>query len=86
MSGIVFVILLIISLAVLIRLFFSPLRFIVKLIFNTAIGFVWLAVFNFFGANWLGFTLGFNIINSLIVGVFGLPGFVLLLLARLLLM
>lgn len=77
--------LILLSLGLLVKLFFSPMRFFVKLILNTLVGFIWLAVFNFIGGNLLGFTLGFNLVNSLIVGVFGLPGFVLLLLVRIIL-
>ena len=65
----------------LIKLLFKPIRWIFKLLINTAIGFVALWVLNFFG-DFIGISLGLNWINSLVVGVFGLPGVVLLLLLK----
>ena len=49
-----------------IRLFRKPIRWILKLLLNTAIG----------------FTLGLNWINALVIGVAGFPGLVLLLLLK----
>ena len=49
----------------LLRIFRTPLRLALKLLMNTALGF-----------------LGLNLLNALTVGVLGLPGFVLLLLAQ----
>ena len=49
-----------------IRLFRKPIRWILKLLLNTAIG----------------ITLGLNWINALVIGVAGFPGLVLLLLLK----
>ncbi len=65
----------------LIKLFLKPIRWVFKLLINTAVGFVVLWVLNFFG-DFFGVTLGLNWINALIVGVFGFPGVVLLLVLK----
>ncbi len=65
----------------LIKLFLKPIRWVFKLLINTAVGFVVLWVLNFFG-DFFGVTLGLNWINALVVGVFGFPGVVLLLVLK----
>ena len=62
-----------------IRLFRKPIRWILKLLLNTVIGFAALFLLNFFGS---GITLGLNWINALVIGVAGFPGLVLLLLIK----
>ena len=62
-----------------IRLFRKPIRWILKLLLNTAIGFAALFLLNFFGSA-IGITL--NWINALVIGVAGFPGLVLLLLIK----
>ena len=65
----------------LIRVFSAPLRLAIKVLGNTLLG---------FGALWAvqatagvtGLTLGLNLWNALVIGVLGLPGFALLLLAQ----
>ena len=52
-----------------------------KLLMNTALGFLALWAVNATAAV-TGVALGLNLLNALTVGVFGLPGFVLLLLAQ----
>ena len=64
-----------------IRLFRKPIRWILKLLLNTAIGFAALFALNFFGSA-VGITLGLNWINALVIGVAGFPGLVLLLLLK----
>ena len=64
-----------------IRLFRKPIRWILKLLLNTAIGFAALFLLNFFGSA-IGITLGLNWINALVIGVTGFPGLVLLLLIK----
>lgn len=54
-----------------------PIRKILKLIFNTIIGGVIIYIINLIGANF-GFHIGLNIITSLIVGILGIPGAILL--------
>lgn len=63
------------------RLFAAPLRLVLKVAFNSALG---------FGAVWLlnlttsvtGLSLGLNWFNALLIGILGLPGFGLLLLVQ----
>ena len=72
-------------LAAVIRLFSAPLKLAVRVVLNAALG---------FGAMWLlnlttgftGLSLGLNVFNGLVVGILGLPGFVLLVLVRWVLM
>ena len=64
-----------------IKLFLTPIKWIFKLLINTGIGFVCLGVLNYFGA-FFGISLGLNWVNALVVGVFGFPGLVLLLLLK----
>ena len=64
-----------------IRLFRKPIRWILKLLLNTAIGFAALFLLNFFGSA-IGITLGLNWNNALVIGVAGFPGLVLLLLIK----
>ena len=63
------------------RLFAAPLKLALKVAFNSALG---------FGALWLlnlttsvtGLSLGLNWFNAIVIGILGLPGFVLLLLVQ----
>lgn len=65
----------------LIRIFSTPLRLAVRLLFNTLLGFGALWAVNV-TAGITGLALGLNVWNALVIGVLGLPGFVLLLLAQ----
>lgn len=65
----------------LIRIFSAPLRLAVRLLGNTLLGFVALWAVNMM-AGITGLALGLNVWNALVIGVLGLPGFVLLLLAQ----
>ena len=68
-------------LIVLLRVFSTPLRLALKLLANTLLGFLALWVVNL-TAGFTGVALGLNLWNALIIGVLGLPGFFLLLLAQ----
>lgn len=68
-------------LAALLRIFKTPLRLALKLLINTLLGFLALYLAGL-TAPWTGITLGLNLWNALIVGILGLPGFVLLLLVQ----
>ncbi len=68
-------------LAALLRIFKAPLRLALKLLINTLLGFLALYLVGL-TAPWTGITLGLNLWNALIVGILGLPGFVLLLLVQ----
>lgn len=68
-------------LAALLRIFKAPLRLALKLLVNTLLGFLALYLAGL-TAPLTGITLGLNLWNALIVGILGLPGFVLLLLVQ----
>ena len=65
----------------LIRVFQAPLRLALKLLANTLLGFLALWAVNL-TAGLTGIALGLNLFNALVIGVLGLPGFVLLLLTQ----
>ena len=65
----------------LLRVFSAPLKLAVKLLVNTLLGFLALWAVNA-TAGVTGIALGMNIWNALVIGVLGLPGFVLLLLVQ----
>lgn len=59
------------------KIFSFPIRKIIKLIINSVIGGLIIFVINEIGATW-NFHIGLNIFTSIFVGVFGVPGAVLL--------
>lgn len=62
----------------LIRIFRTPLRVALKLLVNTLLGF--LALWGVrLTSGITGITLGLNPLNALVIGMLGLPGFILLL-------
>ena len=65
----------------LLRVFSAPLKLAVKLLANTLLGFLALWLVNL-TAGVTGAALGINVWNALVIGVLGLPGFVLLLLVQ----
>ena len=65
----------------LIRIFRTPLRVVFRLVLNTLLGFFALWAVNLTAA-WTGIALGLNLLNALVIGILGLPGFVLLLLPQ----
>ena len=65
----------------LLRAFRTPLRVLLKLAGNTALGFLALWCVNATAAV-TGLSLGLNLMNALVIGALGLPGFVLLLLVQ----
>lgn len=71
----------IILLIAVVRVFIAPIKILLKLAFNTILGFAMLIALNYFGA-YIGITLGVNLINAAVVGIFGLPGLALLLLLK----
>ena len=60
------------------RLLAKPIRFLFKLLINTALGFVLLWLVNFFGGA-IGIELELNVLNALLVGFLGIPGVLLVL-------
>ena len=65
----------------LLRVFSAPLRVALRLLVNTLLGFLALWVVQM-TAGFTGIALGMNLWNALVVGVLGVPGFVLLLLVQ----
>lgn len=65
----------------LLRVFKTPLRLAMKLLANTLLGFLALWAVNLTSA-YTGIALGLNVLNALVIGILGLPGFVLLLLTQ----
>ena len=63
------------------RILSAPLRLALKLLLNTVCGFVALWLVNLLSGV-TGVYLGMNVANALIVGIFGLPGLVLLILLK----
>ncbi len=59
------------------KIFLYPIKKILELIFNTIIGGALIYIINLIGASF-GFHIGLNIITSLIVGILGIPGTILL--------
>ena len=75
------IILVVFLLVALVRILSAPLRLIVKLAANAVSGLVALFLVNLLTPI-TGIYLGLNLVNALIVGIFGLPGLVLLILAK----
>ena len=65
-----------IALIIIVKIFAWPIKKIIKLAINIAIGVALLFLFNSFGATWLGIVLPINWITALIVGLLGIPGFI----------
>lgn len=65
----------------LLRVFSAPLRLVLKLLANTLLGFLALWIVTLTSA-FTGISLGLNVLNALVIGILGLPGFVLLLLVQ----
>ena len=65
----------------LLRVFSAPVRVALRLLLNTLLGFLALWTVNLTAA-WTGIALGLNLLNALVIGILGLPGFVLLLLVQ----
>ena len=63
----------------LLRVFSAPLKLALKLLANTFLGFLALWAVT---AGVTGIALGLNLWNALVIGILGLPGFVLLLLTQ----
>jgi len=65
----------------LLRVFRAPLKTALRILCNTLLGFLALWGINL-SAGITGISLGINLWNALVIGVLGLPGFVLLLLTQ----
>jgi len=78
---IIFVVSVLAMLLAIIAIFKSPLKVILKLLFNTLLGFAGLLLFNQLG-NVTGVYLGLNLVNAVTVGILGVPGLALLLIIK----
>ena len=65
----------------LIKVFKFSIKTFFKLIINTILGGVLIFIINYFGEN-IGIHIGLNVITSIIVGILGVPGAILLLLIK----
>ena len=81
MNDLFSIILVVFLLVALVRILSAPLRLVVKLAANAVSGLVALFLVNLLTPI-TGIYLGLNLVNALIVGIFGLPGLVLLILAK----
>lgn len=66
----------ILAVLIIVKLLAWPIKKIMGLLINIAIGITLLYLFNMFGAGILGFVLPINWITALIVGLLGIPGFI----------
>lgn len=66
------------------KLFIWPLKNILKLIINSILGGLFIYVINIIGMNF-GFHIGLNLITSIIIGLLGLPGALLLITLKIIL-
>lgn len=55
------------------RIFIVPIKWVFKLLINSALGGILIWIINLIGAN-LGFHIGINIATLLVVGILGVPG------------
>jgi inhibitor of the pro-sigma K processing machinery len=63
------------------KIFIIPIKLIVKLMINSILGGILLYVINIVGSMWQ-FHIGINLITSLMVGILGVPGAILLILIK----
>ena len=64
------------------KILIVPIKKIVKLIFNSILGGVLLIFINYIGGVFFNFSIGVNIWTSVIVGILGIPGAILLVLIK----
>ncbi len=65
------------------RIFIIPIKKILKLVLNSIIGGLVIFLINMIGINF-GFHIGLNVFTSILVGLLGLPGAVVLIIIKLL--
>ena len=66
------------------KLFLKPLKWVLRLLCNGLIGGLALLLINWIGGNW-GFFITINPVTALVVGVLGIPGVILLLVLKMIL-
>lgn len=65
------------------RIFIVPIKKILKLVFNSLLGGLFIYIINLIGAGF-GFHVGLNVFTSLIVGILGIPGAICIVVIKLL--
>ena len=65
------------------KIFYVPLKHIVKLLINSLLGGLVIYIVNVIGASF-GFHIGLNTVTAIFVGILGVPGVVVLVLVKLL--
>ena len=63
------------------KIFIVPIKVIMKLILNTVLGAILLYIINIIGASF-NFHIGINLITTLVTGILGIPGVILLILLQ----
>ena len=66
---------------VVVRVFHTPLKLMMRVFFNTLLGFGALAILNL-TSTVTGIALGVNVLNAVVIGILGVPGLGLLLLMQ----
>ena len=66
------------------KIFIVPLKWIMKLIFNSILGGLIIFAINLIGSIW-GFHIGLNFITAVLVGILGIPGAICLIVISLIL-
>ena len=64
------------------KVFILPIKKILKLVFNSILGGITIFLINLIGSSF-GFHIGLNFLTSIVVGILGVPGVVLLILIKL---
>lgn len=65
------------------KIFILPLKTILKFILNSVVGGIMIFIINLIGGFW-NFHIGLNIFTSIIVGILGVPGTILVIMIKLL--
>ena len=63
------------------RIFIVPIKIIIKLVLNSILGAILLFIINIVGSNF-SFHIGINLITTLLTGILGIPGVVLLIILQ----
>lgn len=66
------------------RIFILPIRWILKLLFNSILGGILIFIINLVGTLW-SFHIGLNFFTTILVGILGVPGAIFLIVIKLLL-
>ena len=66
------------------KIFIVPIKYMIKLIFNSILGALMIFAINLIGGIW-GFHIGLNFFTAIMVGILGIPGAICLIIVSLLL-